>query len=465
MRFSLLRTLGYLVGGLWTAWGGRRRIEATQLRNLRHLVEKARRDSPLFHRLYADLGPSGEVELSELPVTRKRDLMREFDDWLTIRSLSLARARDHLRDIRKLGVPIEDVAIFQTSGTSGEPAVVVLPSSFVEYSFGISMARFDRHHWKLLRAISKLGVRVTITGGNGHFAGVGFNKLVRSLRPSLASVLTFIEAEQSIGRLVEQLNAIPRVSGISTYPSMLAILAKEQEAGRLQIEPIVISTGGETLTDDLRARVRRAFPSLKYGILDTYGCTECLALSFECSWGRKHVNEDWVILEAVDEAMRPVADGTLSATVLLTVLANDVQPFIRYDLGDCVRFHTDPCPCGSPFRSFDVEGREATLIRVGGVTLSPLVFDLDHEHARRIQLVQTSERDFEVRIEVIDEAAAGNVFEEVIQSVKRVFRDNGLGDVAVRESKEPPKLTASGKFHEVVPLLRSSAMPIQPRKT
>ncbi len=452
MRFSLLRTLGYFAGGLWTAWGGRRRIEAKQLRNLRRLVEKARRDSPLFRRLYADLGPSSEVQLHELPVTRKPDLMREFDDWLTIRSLPLDRARDHLRDIRKIGVPIDDVAIFRTSGTSGEPAVIVLPSSFLEYSFGISMARFDRHQWKLVREIRKLGMRVTITGGNGHFAGVGFNKLVRHLHPSLERGLTFIEAEQPIGRLVEQLNAIPKVSSIVTYPSMLTILAKEKEAGRLQIEPVLFNTGGETLTDDLRERVRRAFSSLKYGILDTYGCTECLVMSFVCSHGRKHVHEDWVILEAVDEAMRLVPDGTLSATVLLTVLANDVQPFIRYDLGDCLRFYTDPCPCGSPFRSFQVEGREATLVRVGEVTLSPLVFDLEHEHARRVQLVQTSQRDFEVRIEPADEAATGVVFEEVIQSVKRVFRDNGLEDVKVRESQAPPEITASGKFHEVWPL-------------
>ena len=454
MRFSLLRTLGYFAGGLWTAWGGRKRIEARQLRNLRRLVEKARRDSPLFRRLYADLGPSSEVELRELPVTRKPDLMREFDDWLTIRSLPLDRAREHLRDIRKVGVPIDDVAVFQTSGTSGEPAVIVLTSSFLEYSYGISMARLDRHQWKLVREIRKVGVRVTITGGNGHFAGVGFNKLVKHLHPRLARGLglTFIEAEQPIGRLVERLNAIPKVAWIVTYPSMLTILVKEKEAGRLQIAPVLFNTGGETLTDDLRARVRRAFPSLKYGILDTYGCTECLVMSFVCSHGRKHVHEDWVILEAVDEAMRPVPDGTLSATVLLTVLANDVQPFIRYDLGDCLRFHPDRCPCGSPFRSFQVEGRQATLVRVGEVTLSPLVFDLEHEHARRIQLVQTSERDFEVRIEPADEAAAGVVFQEVIQSVKRVFRDNGLEDVAVRESQAPPEFTASGKFHEVLPL-------------
>ena len=459
MRFSLPRALGYLAGGLWTDWGGRKRIEAKQLRNLRRLVEKARRDSPLFRRLYADLRPSSEIELHDLPVTRKPDLMRQFDDWLTIRSLPLERAREHLRDIQNVGVPIDDVAVFQTSGTSGEPAVIVLSSSFVEYAYGIMMARFERYHWKLIRDVRKLGVRVTITGGNGHFAGNGFNKLVQRLYPALAKGfgLTVIEAEQPIDRLVDRLNAISNVAWIVTYPSVLSILTKEKEAGRLQIAPALFTTGGETLTDDLRARVGRAFPSLKYGIADPYGCTECLALSFECSHGRKHVNEDWVILEAVDEAMQPVPDGTLSATVLLTVLANEVQPFIRYDLGDCVRFCEDSCPCGSPFRSFQVEGRQATLVRVGEVTLSPLVFDLEHDHAQRIQLVQTSERDFEVRMQLADEAAAGLVFQEVIESVKQVFRDNGLDDVTVLESEAPPEFTASGKFHEVVPLRSAGA--------
>jgi hypothetical protein len=36
--------------------------------------------------------------------------------------------------------------------------------------------------------------------------------------------------------------------------------------------------------------------------------------------------------------------------------------------------------------------------------------------------------------------------------VKRVFYDNGLEDIVVRESRTPPEFTASGKFHEVLPL-------------
>jgi phenylacetate-coenzyme A ligase PaaK-like adenylate-forming protein len=404
------------------------------------------------------LRESSLIELHELPVTRKPDLMRDFDDWLTIRDLPLTRAREHMRDINKLGVPIDDVAVFRTSGTSGEPAVIVWPSAVLEYLYGITLARLDRSQLRITHKASKAGFNVTITGGNGHFAGVGVIRLMNHLLPWLARRLTFIDAGQPIERIVEQLNAVDGIASLLTYPSVLSILAREKEAGRLHIEPALIKVSGETLTDDLCEKVGHAFPSLKYNVMNAYGCTECLMPSLECSHGRHHVHEDWVILEAVDENKQPVPDGSLSATTLLTVLANDVQPIIRYDIGDRLRFYPAPCPCRSPFRSFRVEGRQATLLHVGGVALSPLVFDLEHEHARRIQLVQTAEKEFEVRIELGKGVVAEAVLEQVVQSVKRVFQENHLPDVEVRESRSSPQLTASGKFHEILPLIGGSGL-------
>jgi phenylacetate-CoA ligase len=38
-----------------------------------------------------------------------------------------------------------------------------------------------------------------------------------------------------------------------------------------------------------------------------------------------------------------------------------------------------------------------------------------------------------------------------------VFRNNGLDDIVVRESQEPPEFTASGKFHEVLALQSASS--------
>jgi len=452
MKFSVIRTLGYFLGGIWTAWGGRRRIEAKQLKNLRRLVKKARADSPYFHDLYADLPDSDVIKLSDLPASSKINLMADFDRWLTDRSLTLAQARQHMESMDNLGVPIGDYAVFRTSGTSGEPAVIVISAPMLELIFGLTLARMSRTQFQFARKIERSGANVIITGGNGHFIGAGFDLLRQNLKIPLKREFKFIAAEQVIDETVKQLNEITSMASIVTYPSMLTILTREQELGRLHIEPVAIKVAGETFAPELRNRAQKAFPSLQFDILDAYGCTECLSMAFECDGGRQHVSEDWVILEAVDENHQAVADGTLSTTALLTVLGNQAQPFIRYDLGDRLRFYTDPCPCGSPFRSFQVEGRQATLVRVADVTLSPLAFDLEHEAAQRVQMIQTSEDVFEIRAELLTDANPDQVFEQVIQSVNEVFTKNGLTDVQVHQSDAAPQLTPSGKFHEVISL-------------
>jgi phenylacetate-CoA ligase len=452
MNFSLIRTLGYCIGGIWTAWGGRERIEAKQLKNLRRLIQTARKKSPYFNQLYAHLPDTNLIQLNDLPATSKADLMGEFDHWLTDRSLTLAQARKHMGSMDKLGVPIGQYAVFRTSGSSGEPSVVVIPSSVLEFMFGLSLARFSKKQFKIAKKLQKAGAQISIAGGNGHFGGVGLNKLMQNLTPRFAKKFTFIPAEQPIEETVKQLNGIGQIASITTYPSMLAILTREKEAGRLVIEPKLLKVAGETFTAEHRKRVEKAFSSLELGVLDVYASTECFYMAFECDCSRKHVPEDWVILEAVDENKQAVPDGELSTTTLLTVLSNHVQPFIRYDIGDCLRFYRDPCACGSPFRSFQVEGRQATVVRVGNVTLSPLAFDLEHESAQRVQLVQTSEFIFEVRAELLNPENPDQVLDKIIQSVSEVFAKNGLVEVKVGKSDTPPHLTASGKFHEVIPL-------------
>jgi len=450
MKFSYIRMLGYLIGGLWTAWGGRKRIEAKQLKNLRRLVQTAREKSPYFTKLYAHLPDTHLIQLTDLPVTSKVDLMGDFDHWLTDRSLTLAQAREHMANMDMIGVPIGQYAVFRTSGTSGEPAVVVFPSSVLEFLFGLALARQFRK-LMMIDKIQKAGANLAISGGGGHFGGAGLGKLMQQLAPRLAKHAVPVPVEQPIEQTVNQLNGMGQIASIVTYPSMLEILTREQEVGRLEIEPKLFRVAGETFTSELRNRAEKAFPSLELGIIDTYACTECLFMAYWCDSGRKHVLEDWVILEAVDENMQPVPDGELSFTTLLTVLSNHVQPFIRYDLGDSLRFYRDPCPCGSPFRSFQIEGRQATVVRVGNVTLSPLAFDLEHESAQRVQLVQNSELDFEVRAELLNHENPDQVFEQIVQSVNEVFAKNGLVDVKVGNSDTPPHLTASGKFHEVIP--------------
>ena len=73
-----------------------------------------------------------------------------------------------------------------------------------------------------------------------------------------------------------------------------------------------------------------------------------MGIAFDCRYGNLHLNADWVILEPVDAALRPVPPGTPSHSTLLTNLANRVQPILRYDIGDSVTMLPDPMSMRKP---------------------------------------------------------------------------------------------------------------------
>ncbi|MFT4194737.1 MAG: phenylacetate--CoA ligase family protein, partial [Ottowia sp.] len=129
----------------------------------------------------------------------------------------------------------------------------------------------------------------------------------------------------------------------------------------LRIAPRCVLTGGERLGAAVRARVAEA---LGAPVRSSYGASEFLPLAWECAHGHLHVNEDWALLEPVDRHHRPVPPGQLAHTVLLTNLANLVQPLIRYDLGDKLVVLPGRCACGSAMARIEVEGRRDDVLRV-----------------------------------------------------------------------------------------------------
>ena len=184
----------------------------------------------------------------------------------------------------------------------------------------------------------------TVLGTGSHFAGEGWMEFQRHRDPWRRCSLRVFSLQRPLSELVAALNAFdPAV--LTSYPSALELLADEQLAGRLQVRPVIVELGGESLDDDARARIAAG---LGGALHDAYSASECMAMAYDCAHGWLHVNSDWVILEAVDADGRPTAPGEASHTVLLTNLANRVQPIIRYDLGDTVLARPDPCPCGNP---------------------------------------------------------------------------------------------------------------------
>jgi len=175
---------------------------------------------------------------------------------------------------------------------------------------------------------------------------------------------------------VEELNAL-QPDCLVGYASMLHVLAAEQREGRLRIRPRAVMSASEVLTSDTKRRVHAAWGVEPF---DVYAATETADIASDCARHRKHLYEDLVIVESVDEHHRPVPAGVVGSSVLVTVLFSRTQPLIRYEMSDRIALSADRCDCGIGFALLDrVEGRAEDIVelpaRVGGtVAIHPNVF-------------------------------------------------------------------------------------------
>lgn len=327
------------------------------------LLDAAARGSRLYRRLIGARDPR-TLPLDALPAVRKPELMAHFDEWVTDPRLTLPALRRFVADPARIGEAFEGAyVVWESSGSSGEPGLFVQDAAAMAVYDALEALRRPslRGLGRLFDPFAPGEVMVFVGATTGHFASTVSIERLRHLNPLAAARVRSVSILQPAAVWMAQLRALaPTV--ISTYPSAAALLAEAKLAGALDVSPRELWVGGETLTPAMRALVRRAFG---VPVAQSYGASEFLAMAAECTHGVLHLNDDWVILEPVDAAHRPVPPGTPGATTLLTNLANLVQPLIRYDLGDRVTLLPTRCPCGSPLPAIEVQGRADDTLRLG----------------------------------------------------------------------------------------------------
>jgi len=449
---------------MWRASrGGKASIALRQHQRLLDLVGFARGHSPFYQQHYRQLQVSilESYTREQLPPVTKSDLMAHFDEWVTDPAVTRAGVEAFVADKTLIGVPyLGRYFVCVTSGTTGIPGLFLHDLDALKVQWATGMVR-GYHTWMtprmsiaMLRAGSRMAMLVAT---KDHFQGIGLLECFRKRYPWLTSYfrrIRVLDVTQPLEAVVQELNEF-QPARLMGYPTMLELLAREQLAGRLQIKPVIAIGSGEWLGEASRERITTAFGC---PVHSAYAASECQSIGWDCEQGWLHVNTDWVILEAVDEAYRPIPAGQPSHTVLLTNLANYVQPIIRYDLGDSITIKPNPCPCGNPLPAIRVEGRTDEILSLETqegktIPLSPMGIATVVEETpgvRRFQAIQTGPAALRIRLEVIPEADEGQVWEVVSCRLQEFLRAQGVPSVRLEKAAERPSPhPISGKFRHV----------------
>lgn len=438
---------------------GARELARLQGARLVAMVAFARASSPYYRRLYREL-PYPVTDPAVLPVTSKTTLMAEFDDWVTDRTVTLPAARAFVDDPSRVGEKLAGrYTVATTSGTTGTRGIFLMD----ERSLRVTSALTARMLSAWLTAhdawgIAARGGRIAMVNATGgHYASATAGAALRRNRLARSRIGVF-GVHTPMPQLVAALNRFqPAI--LAPYASMGALLAAEQLAGRLRIDPVLVVLSAEGLAATEQATISAAFGAKVH---QSYAATECPFLSYSCAHGWLHINSDWVLLEPVDADHRPVPPGQPSHTTLLTNLANQVQPILRYDLGDVAVANPERCPCGDPLPALRVQGRAGDLLAFPTpaghtATLAPLVFTalLDRiPGIAQFQVVHTACTTVEVRLQPELGTDANQIQHRVITEVRELLSTHNLDHVTVTVTvtDKQPQRTVGGKLRTVIPL-------------
>lgn len=436
-------------------------------KRIKALLEHARQASPFYQRHYRGVS-EGETDLRAYPPVTRQMLMENFDDWVVDRRIRKADLLQFIADPARIAEPyLGEYTIWTSSGTTGVPGVYVQDAHALAVYAALATARFEFGSG-LGAGLAGAGLSrfAFLAAIDGHFAGIVSWERQRRLYPAIAMATRAFSILQPMPDLVAQLNAW-QPAYISTYPTMMTVLAEESRAGRLQLSLQGLWGGGEGLPAADRANIEDAFGCR---IVEDYGASECMNMAFGCSHGRLHTNDDWVVLEPVDENYQPVPPGEPSATVLVSNLANRVQPLLRYDLGDSITVDTEPCACGSIRPAIRVEGRSADVLVLDAVRsgrsrsvaashaappvrILPLAIETVIEEeagVHRFQLTHTAPAHLQLRLDAASDTERRAAFVRVNAVLTRFLQAQGAAPVHIELDLLPPECNpVSGKLRQV----------------
>jgi phenylacetate-CoA ligase len=412
----LLREAAYVLPSLARQYGGRPALRDLQLRALNRLLAHCRSNVPYYRDdpRYPD-GPLRALdEVAGLPL-----LVKE-----TVRERGEAFVAD--------GTDPARCVVAHTSGTTGQRVRVL----------------HDQASWDYMRAGNVR--RFFSTGRYGPASRTTNLRFYAPPRRAFERLGLF--RQQVVGSLqpVEEIKRqvlASRPNLLLGFPTNLRELLRaldSEELERLRRRLRLVMTDSELLTPGARRTLQDGFG---VPVLDEYGSWEVPNIYYECRHHGRHLAEDRVLVEIVDDHGEPVPDGA-EGWVVATHLRARAMPLLRYCLGDAGLIETGRCRCGRRFRTMRLtKGRQndRVVLPSGRPLYSDAFFMIAERHPGVAECFVRQDRDGKVRVHVVPLDRAGNGA-AVLEGVRERLLEAAGGPfpLEVLPAERVP-LTAGGK--------------------
>ena len=217
---------------------------------------------------------------------------------------------------------------------------------------------------------------------------------------------------------------------------------------RLEYQPDALILSSEPITSEMKATMQEAFGARAF---EEYAAVENCFLVTECKDGKLHVNLDFGLIEILDENGKP-APPSVPGQVVATGLLNNIQPLIRYRIGDVASWARGGCACGRD--QFPV--LESVEGRLEDIVVGPDGREMVRFHSLFINLPRIIEGQViqeaidRLRVKVVTTDGFGSEEERAIR--QRLKQRLGQVQVSVERVDHIPR-NSRGKFRSVVSLL------------
>jgi len=327
----------------------RKTINAMQLERLKKIVSYAYERVPMYKKKFNEIGLKPEhiktlKDISLIPYTTKDDLRENYPYGL-------------------FAVPLKDIIrLHASSGTTGKPVVG-------------GYTRKDLDDWAtcIARILSMAGATkddiIQVSFGYGLFTGgfglhYGIEKLGATVVP------------MSSGNTERQLMIMRDfgVTGLVATPSYaMYLMETAKRTGILKdLKLRTAFVGAEASTDEMHKALQDIsgmFPTENYGLTEVGGP----GVSGECrEKAGMHINEDFFYPEIVNIEENKILNEGEYGELLITTLAKEGMPILRYRTKDITALTYEPCKCGrTTARMARIVGRTDDMLIIRGVNVFP----------------------------------------------------------------------------------------------